>query len=64
MRYYIDSEKFSELNSFELKPNDVIMSCSGTIGKVAKVPQNIKKGVINQALIRFRVNSSVILVRL
>ncbi|TAL46667.1 MAG: restriction endonuclease subunit S, partial [Chitinophagaceae bacterium] len=34
-------------------PGDIIMSCSGvTLGKVAIVPENIKRGIINQALLK------------
>ena len=28
--------------SFELKPNDLVMSCSGTLGKVSIVPDGIQ----------------------
>lgn len=35
------------------------MSGAGTIGKIAKVPNDIKKGVFNQALIRFKINNSI-----
>ncbi|MCM4162159.1 MULTISPECIES: restriction endonuclease subunit S [unclassified Arenibacter] len=52
IRYFVDEEKFNEMKRFELKPNDLIMSCSGTMGKVAIVPQSIKKGIINQALLK------------
>jgi type I restriction enzyme S subunit len=37
---------------FELKSGDLIMSCSGTMGETAIVPQNFKKGIINQALLK------------
>ncbi|SEO18972.1 type I restriction enzyme M protein [Mucilaginibacter gossypiicola] len=53
-RYFIDEEKFNEMKSFELLPNDIIMSCSGTIGKVAVFPSDAKRGIINQALLRLR----------
>ena len=52
IRYFIDEDKFNEMKRFELKPNDLIMSCSGTMGKVAIVPQNLKRGIINQALLK------------
>ncbi|MDA9057497.1 restriction endonuclease subunit S [Flavobacteriaceae bacterium] len=52
IRYFVDEKKFNEMKRFELKPNDLIMSCSGTMGKVAIVPGNIKKGIINQALLK------------
>ena len=40
------------MKRFELKPGDLIMSCSGTMGKIAIVPLNIEKGIINQAFIK------------
>jgi len=52
IRYFVDDEKFKEMKRFELHPNDLIMSCSGTMGKVAIVPDNIKPGIINQALLK------------
>ena len=52
IRYFVDEEKFNEMKRFELKPNDLIMSCSGTMGKVAIVPNDVKKGIINQALLK------------
>lgn len=52
--YYIASEKFEEMKGFELIPDDIIMSCSGTIGKFAVFPANAEKGIINQALLRLR----------
>lgn len=52
IRYFIDEKKFQEMKRFELFPGDLIMSCSGTMGKVAIVPPKIKKGIINQALLK------------
>ncbi|KKP69659.1 hypothetical protein A2X44_03835 [candidate division CPR3 bacterium GWF2_35_18] len=51
-RYFIDEKKFKEMERFELKSGDLIMSCSGTMGKIAIAPKNIKKGIINQALLK------------
>ena len=59
-RYNISKDKFEELNRFELEPNDFIMSGAGTIGSIARVPNEIKKGVINQALIRIRIKEGVV----
>ncbi len=53
IRYYIDQHKFNEMRRFELRPNDLIMSCSGTIGKIAIAPSDIQPGIINQALLKF-----------
>jgi len=52
VRYFIDENKFNEMKRFELYSGDLIMSCSGTMGKMAIVPVNIKKGIINQALLK------------
>jgi len=59
IRYFIDDKKFDEMSRFELKPGDLIMSCSGTIGKVAIVPDGIKKGIINQALLKLTPNNNI-----
>ena len=52
--YYITSDKFQEMKRFEVKSGDLIVSCSGTMGKIAIVPQNIERGIINQALLKLR----------
>ena len=52
IRYFIDDAKFKEMKRFELLPGDLIMSCSGTMGRVAIVPKGIKRGIINQALLK------------
>lgn len=59
-RYYIAEEKFKEMFAFQVKPKDIIMSCSGTIGKFALAPNGIKVGIINQALLRFRPKERVL----
>ena len=56
--YYITQEKYNELKSFAVQPNDIIISCAGTIGEVFKLPNEIEQGVINQALMRVRIKSN------
>ena len=52
-RYFITKDKFNEMKRFEVFPNDLIMSCSGaTLGKIAIVPKDAPKGIINQALLK------------
>lgn len=60
VRYFIDENKFNEMKRFELNPGDLIMSCSGTMGKIAIVPENIKKGIINQALLKLSPSKKVL----
>ncbi|PUE48336.1 restriction endonuclease subunit S [Limnohabitans sp. 2KL-51] len=59
IRYFIDENKFSEMERFELRANDLIMSCSGTMGKVAVVPEEIKHGIINQALLKLTPSKAI-----
>mgnify|MGYP001098460455 CR=1 FL=1 len=59
IRYFIDDEKFEEMKRFALKAGDLIMSCSGTMGKVAIVPEDFKKGIINQALLKLTTNENL-----
>ncbi len=59
-RYYITKQKYEELSRFSVNKDDFIMSGAGTIGRISKVPKGIKKGVINQALIRIRVNKKMV----
>lgn len=59
IRYFIDENKFNEMKRFELKPGDLIMSCSGTMGKVAIVPNEFKKGIINQALLKISPSNKI-----
>ena len=57
--YYITKEKYEELKRFECKPNDFIMSCSGTMGELYQLPASSEKGIINQALCKFTLNGKM-----
>jgi len=59
--YFIGEKRFRELSSFEVKPNDLIISCSGTVGRIALVPTWAKPGVINQALLKLTLDQSIVL---
>lgn len=50
--YYISEEKFKSLERYAVSPGDVLVSCVGTFGKIAVVPEDIEPGVINPRLIR------------
>ena len=54
--YYITKDYFnSQMQGFEVLPGDIIVSCAGTIGETYVMPENIEKGIINQALMRMRI---------
>ncbi len=60
VRYFINESKFDEMKRFEINSGDLIMSCSGTMGKVAIVPKGIKKGIINQALLLLKPSKQIL----
>lgn len=58
-RYFIDDFKFNELKAFEVKADDIIISCSGVnLGRLAVVPKNARKGIINQALLKLTLDKN------
>ena len=50
--YFISVEKYETLKGFEVCPNDIIVSCAGTIGEAYVLPKEMRKGIINQALMK------------
>lgn len=57
--YYISTEMYKSLSRFEIFPNDIIMSCSGTIGELFVIPFDAERGIINQALLKFTLNKKI-----
>lgn len=57
--YYISPEYYSELSQYAVSPGDILISCVGTFGKIAVVPEDVEPGIINPRLIRIRVNKTV-----
>ena len=50
--YFVSSEKYETLKGFEVFPNNIIVSCAGTIGETYVMPKNMRQGIINQALMK------------
>ncbi len=42
-----------------MKPGDLIMSCSGTMGRIAIIPDDAPNGIINQALLKLTPKAGV-----
>ncbi|VUX55537.1 Type I restriction-modification system specificity [uncultured Woeseiaceae bacterium] len=60
-RYYITDKKYEELKGFAVKARDYLVSCSGvTLGRITQVPEDFKEGIINQALLRVRINHELV----
>ena len=60
-RYFIDDQKFNEMKRFQVRKNDLIISCSGTVGKVSIINDDDPKGIISQALLLLRADTNKIL---
>lgn len=59
--YFISEEKFQELKSNKVKPNDILISLVGTVGKVLILPKNCKSGIINPRLVKITLNNDIYL---
>ena len=60
-RYFVTKEKFNSMKDFAVKANDFLISCSGvTLGRITQVPEAFNEGIINQALLRVRMNREFI----
>jgi type I restriction enzyme S subunit len=56
-RYFVTPTKFAEMSRFAVAEGDFIVSCSGTIGRIYQIPQDAPPGIINQALLKIRIDS-------
>ena len=59
-RFFIDENKYEEMKRFAVQTDDIIISCSGTVGKVSIIGEEEPKGIISQALLLLRVNREII----
>jgi len=58
--YYINLDEHPNLKSFFVSPGEIIISCAGTIGETYILPQDAPIGIINQALLKIKLNASII----
>lgn len=59
--YYIDENKYQELISCKIAPNDILISLVGTVGKVLVLSNSCKQGIINPRLIKVSLDKSKML---
>ncbi len=60
-RYFITEEKYFEMKGFSVRPYDFLISCSGvTLGRITQIPSEFEEGIINQALLRVRINPKTV----
>ncbi len=58
--YYINADRFEKLKRFEVEKGDILITGAGTLGELYQVPSVMERGIINQALIRIRLNEKII----
>lgn len=58
-RYFVNKAKYDGMQRFSVKPGDLIMSCSGTMGRIAIIPDDAPEGIINQALLKLTPKAGV-----
>ena len=59
-KIFISEEKSLELSSFAVEPGDLIISRSGTVGEICKVPDCVGTAYISTNLIRVTLNKEVV----
>ena len=58
--YYISEQKYLEMQRYAVSPSDVLISCVGTFGKIAVVPNDVEPGIINPRLIKVSPNRNLV----
>ena len=61
--YYIDEKKYNELISCKVKPNDILISLVGTVGKVLVLSEKCAPGIINPRLIKVSLDENKMLAK-
>ena len=60
-KIFVTEEKAKELKGFSVQSEDIIISRSGTVGEICKVPSFMNNALLSTNLIRVRLNLDVIL---
>ena len=56
---YINKEKYDELQRFNVKGGDIIVSCRGTIGETFIVPKDAPLGIMHPSIMKIRLKDGV-----
>ncbi len=60
-KIYVDEKKAADLSSFEVKNGDIIISRSGTVGELCRLPDEFEYGLISTNLMKISLNKTIIL---
>ena len=59
--YFISKEYFnSKMSRFEVKPNDYIITCDGTLGRYLRLPPTMERGIISASLLRITLKTNIL----
>ena len=56
---YINESKYKELQRFNVKSGDILVSCRGTIGETYIVPENAPLGVMHPSVMKIRLKEGI-----
>lgn len=54
---YVTERKYKELKRFTILPNDIIVSCRGTVGQVFMIPPDAPIGVMHPSIMKIRLKT-------
>lgn len=57
-RNTLDGNDYISLINYSVRPNDILVSMMGTIGRCALVPETIEPGIMDSHIIKIRLNNS------
>ncbi|MGI2798770.1 restriction endonuclease subunit S [Photobacterium damselae] len=57
--YYINEDKYTQLEACSVKSGDILISLVGTIGKVLILSDKVEPGIINPRLVKLSLNESI-----
>ena len=60
-KIFVDSEKGEELATFSVKGGDIILSRSGTVGEICRIPDEFEYGLISTNLMKISLDKRVVL---
>ncbi len=61
-KYFVTEEKYRKMLWFSVLPKDLIISCSwATLWRISEIPENASEWIINQALLKIRINKKFLI---
>lgn len=60
----VSKEKADSLSGFRVYPGDILITTRGTLGRIAIVPNGAPSGILHPCIIRFRVDSNIVMPKL